>query len=203
MTATRTIRRLCVYCGSSLGENPLYREAARQVGKLLATSGITLVYGGGNVGLMGVLADAALAGGGDVIGIIPGGLFGREVGHTGITDLRIVGTMHERKALMADLSDAFLALPGAMGTLDELFEILTWAQLGIHTKPCGLLNINGYFDPLIALLDHMVAERFLHAEQRNDLWHGEDIDALLEWMRAYVPAHAGKWLDRKRREAMR
>src|SRR5688500_17792950 len=130
------------------------------------TSWIGWVYGGGNVGLIGILAYAALGAGGEVIGIITSGLMRREVGHTGLADLRIVETMHERKALMADLSDGFLALPGGMGTLDELFEILTWAQLGIHTKPCGLLNIAGYFTPLITLLDHMVAERFLRPEHR-------------------------------------
>ncbi len=197
--ATRVVQRVCVYCGSSLGENPIYRETAQQVGELLATSGITLVYGGGNVGLMGVMADAALAAGGEVIGIIPGGLFSREVGHPGITDLRIVGTMHERKALMADLSDAFLALPGAMGTLDELFEILTWAQLGIHNKPIGLLNTNNYFDPLITLLDHMVTERFLRPEHRALAMVDDDATRLLARFAEYEAPTVEKWLDRAAR----
>ncbi|MFN8537672.1 MAG: TIGR00730 family Rossman fold protein [Thermomicrobiales bacterium] len=199
MTAPRAIRRICVYCGSSMGENPVYRETARQIGELLATSGIGLVYGGGNVGLMGVLADAALAAGGEVIGIIPGDLVRREVGHPGLTDLRIVGTMHERKALMADLSDAFLALPGGMGTLDELFEILTWAQLGIHNKPVGLLNTNNYYAPLIALLDHMTTERFLRPEHRALALVDDDATRLLSHFAEYQAPTVEKWLDRAAR----
>jgi uncharacterized protein (TIGR00730 family) len=193
------MRRLCVYCGSNVGGNPVYRETARRAGQLLAESGIGLVYGGGNVGLMGALADAALAAGGEVIGIIPGGLLSREVGHTGLTELHVVGTMHERKALMADLADAFLALPGGMGTLDELVEILTWAQLGIHAKPCGLLNVAGYFDPLIALLDHMVAERFLHPEHRALALVDDDLDRLLSRFADYHPPPVKNWLDRAAR----
>lgn len=199
MTTAKAMRRVCVYLGSSVGENPIHRETARQVGELLATSGIGLVYGGGNVGLMGILADAALSAGGEVIGIITQGLVRREVGHTGVTDLRIVETMHERKALMADLSDGFLALPGGMGTLDELFEILTWAQLGIHTKPCGLLNVNGYFDPLVALLDHMVAERFLRPEHRALALVDDDAARLLTHFAEYEPPSVEKWLDRAAR----
>jgi len=182
-----------------MGENPVYREITRQIGELLATSGIGLVYGGGNVGLMGILADAALAAGGDVIGIIPGDLVRREVGHPGLTDLRIVGTMHERKALMADLSDAFLALPGGMGTLDELFEILTWAQLGIHNKPVGLLNTNNYYAPLIALLDHMTTERFLRPEHRVLALVDNDATRLLARFAEYQAPTVEKWLDRAAR----
>jgi uncharacterized protein (TIGR00730 family) len=193
------MRRICVYCGSNVGENPIYRETARQMGTLLASTGIGLVYGGGNVGLMGVLADAALAAGGEVLGIIPGGLFSREVGHPGLTELRVVETMHERKALMADLSDGFIALPGGMGTLDELFEILTWAQLGIHAKPCGLLNVAGYFDPLIALLDHMVAEKFLRPEHRALALVDDDAERLLALFAEYQVPTVEKWLDRAAR----
>ena len=199
MTATKGLRRVCVYLGSSVGENPVYRDRARQVGELLATSGIGLVYGGGNVGLMGILADAALGAGGEVIGIITSGLMRREVGHSDLTDLRIVETMHERKALMADLSDGFLALPGGMGTLDELFEILTWAQLGIHTKPCGLLNTEGYFTPLVALLDHMVTERFLRPEHRALALVDDDAARLLARFAEYQPPSVEKWLDRSAR----
>jgi uncharacterized protein (TIGR00730 family) len=197
--AARVVRRVCVYCGSSVGENPIYRETARGVGELLAASGMGLVYGGGNVGLMGVIADAALAAGGEVVGIIPGDLVRREVGHPGLTELHVVSTMHERKALMADLSDAFLALPGGMGTLDELFEILTWAQLGIHTKPCGLLNVNGYFDPLIAMLDHLVGERFLRPEHRALALVDDDAARLLARFAEYEAPRVEKWLDRAAR----
>ena len=193
------MRRICVYCGSNVGENPIYRETAQAVGTLLASEGIGLVYGGGNVGLMGVLADAALAAGGEVIGIIPDGLFSREVGHPGLTEIRVVTTMHERKALMADLSDGFIALPGGMGTLDELFEILTWAQLGIHAKPCGLLNVAGYFNPLIALLDHMVAEKFLRPEHRALALVDDDAGRLLARFAEYQAPKVEKWLDRAAR----
>ncbi len=199
VATTRTLRRLCIYCGSSMGENPVHREAASRVGRFLAEAGIGLVYGGGTVGLMGVVADAALAAGGEVIGVIPGGLFSREVGHPGLTEMHVVGTMHERKALMADLSDGFIALPGGMGTLDELFEILTWGQLGIHTKPCGLLNVAGYFDPLVALLDHMVAERFLRPEHRALALVDADLARLVARFAEYQPATVEKWLDRDAR----
>lgn len=193
------MRRICVYCGSNVGENPIYRETAQAVGTLLASKGFGLVYGGGNVGLMGVLADAALAASGEVIGIIPDGLFSREVGHPDLTEMRVVTTMHERKALMADLSDGFIALPGGMGTLDELFEILTWAQLGIHAKPCGLLNIAGYFNPLIALLDHMVAEKFLRPEHRALALVDDDAGRLLARFAEYEAPRVEKWLDRAAR----
>jgi uncharacterized protein (TIGR00730 family) len=157
---------ICVFCGSAAGQRPEYAEAAADFGRLLAERGIRVVYGAGNVGLMGVLADAALAAGGQVIGVIPQMLVDRELAHPGI-DLRIVSSMHERKALMAELAEAFVALPGGLGTYEELCEVLTWGQLGIHAKPAGCLNVAGYFDPLLHMLDHAVAEGFLRPEQRK------------------------------------
>ena len=162
-----------------------------------------MVYGGGNVGLMGIVADAVLANGGDVIGVIPQQLVDWEVAHRGVTRLEVVDSMHTRKARMFELSDGFVALPGGFGTLDEMFEMLTWRQLGLGKKPCAFLDVNGFWQPLMAMLDSMVRERFLHAEQRNDLWHGDDIDILLAWMRDYVPAQADKWLDEKRRSQLK
>jgi uncharacterized protein (TIGR00730 family) len=173
-----SLRSLCVFCGSSVGNRPEYTAAAKEVGRMVAKRGIRLVYGAGNVGLMGVLADAALAAGGEVIGVIPQMLVDRELAHRGITDLRIVGTMHERKALMAELSGAFLALPGGLGTLEELCEALTWSQLGIHAKPCGALNVGGYFDHLRQLLDHALAEGFV-TEANRDLFVVHDHSAEL------------------------
>ena len=197
------MRLICVYCGSNPGSNPLYAERAAALGSRLARQGTAVVYGGGNVGLMGVVADAALAEGGQVIGVIPEQLVGWEVAHTGLTRLEVVANMHERKARMFDLSDGFVALPGGFGTLDEMFEMLTWRQLGIGDKPCAFLDVAGFFEPLVAMMDRMVAERFLHADQRRDLWHGEDIAAMLAWMQDYQPARADKWLDEKRRGDMR
>ena len=197
------MRSVCVYCGSNSGARPLYADRAAALGARLAREGLTLVYGGGNVGLMGIVADAALAAGGEVIGVIPGQLVEWEVAHRGLTRLEVVANMHERKARMFDLSDAFVALPGGFGTLDEMFEMLTWRQLGLGDKPCAFLDVDGFYAPLAAMLDRMVDERFLHADQRRDLWHGEDIDALLAWMRAYEPARASKWLDEKRRKELR
>jgi uncharacterized protein (TIGR00730 family) len=164
---------------------------------------LAVVYGGGNVGLMGMVADAALAAGGEVIGVIPEQLVGWEVAHRGLTRLEVVANMHERKARMFDLSDAFVALPGGFGTLDEMFEMLTWRQLGLGDKPCAFLDVDGFYAPLIAMMDRMVEERFLHPDQRRDLWHGDDLEALLQWMRDYAPAHANKWLDEKRRKDLR
>jgi uncharacterized protein (TIGR00730 family) len=161
-------QRVCVFCGSSSGLSERYAEAARATGRAIAQRGFGLVYGGGRIGLMGQLADAALASGGEVVGVIPRPLFERELGHTGVTELRVVRTMHERKAVMADLSDAFVALPGGFGTLDEFCEVLTWAQLGLHAKPCALLNVDGYFDPLLALFRNAVKEGFL-ARAHGDL----------------------------------
>jgi len=172
------LRQLCVFCGSSPGTNPRHREMARQLGQTLAAKEIRLVYGGGGIGLMGALADATLAAGGQVIGVIPSGLATKEVAHPHLTELRIVRTMHERKARMADLADAFLALPGGMGTFDELFEIITWAQLGIHRKPIGLLNIDHYFDPLIEMVEHAVREGFVSPHHRGLIIIAESVD---EW----------------------
>ena len=189
----KPIRSLCVFCGSSLGTRPEYSAAAVEVGRLLAERGIRLVYGAGNVGLMGVLADAALAAGGEVIGVIPQMLVDRELAHRGLTDLRIVGTMHERKALMAELSDAFLALPGGLGTFEELCEALTWSQLGIHAKPCGALNIRGYFDDLQSLLDRALQEGFLRPEHRHLLVTAGSPAQLLDRLEKYEPAYHQKW----------
>lgn len=165
----RPFRRVCLFCGSARGRADVYREAADRLGRTLAERGIGLVYGGGDVGLMGVAADAAIARGGEVVGVIPRRLVQMEVAHRGISELIVVETMHERKARMTELSDAFVALPGGIGTMDELFESLTWAQLGYHDKPVGLLNTAGFFDPLLALLDHYVAEGFLSRPTRERL----------------------------------
>ena len=197
------MKSVCVYCGSNAGARPIYAERAAQLGTRIAQEGLALVYGGGNVGLMGIAADAALAAGGEVIGVIPEQLVGWEVAHRGLTRLEVVANMHERKARMFDLSDAFVALPGGFGTLDEMFEMLTWRQLGLGDKPCAFLDVDGFFAPLVAMMDRMVDERFLHADQRRDLWHGEELDALLAWIRDYRPAQSSKWLDEKRRTDLR
>ena len=194
---------ICVYCGSNAGSDPAYAERAAALGERIAREGLALVYGGGNVGLMGLAADAALAAGGEVIGVIPEQLVTWEVAHKGVSRLEVVANMHERKMRMFELSDGFVALPGGFGTLDEMFEMLTWRQLGLGKKPCAFLDVNGFWQPLMAMLDSMVRERFLHAEQRNDLWHGDDIDILLAWMRDYLPAQADKWLDEKRRSQLK
>ena len=173
------MRRLCVFCGSSVGNRATYADSARLLGRELAARHVGLVYGGGHIGLMGVLADAALAGGGEVIGVIPQALVDRELAHKGLTELRVVGTMHERKALMADLSDGFIALAGGFGTADELMEILTWAQLGLHDKPIALLNVAGYFDPVLTWLDRAVEEGFVRAEHRDLLGHAESVEELI------------------------
>ena len=197
------MKSVAVYCGSNPGARPIYTERAIALGQQLARNGIRLVYGGGNVGLMGIVADAALEAGGEVIGIIPEQLMGWEVAHRGLTRLEVVANMHERKMRMFDLSQGFIALPGGFGTLDEMFEMLTWRQLGIGDKPCAFLDVDGFYAPLVAMMDSMVEERFLHADQRRDLWHGDDIPGMLEWMRRYEPAQASKWLDEKRRTALR
>ena len=186
--------RVCVYAGSSLGADSRYREAAENLVRLLVGRGIGIVYGGGNVGLMGVLADAALELGGEVIGVIPRSLVERELAHERLSELRVVASMHERKASMAELSDAFVALPGGIGTLEEIVEVLTWTQLGLHRKPCALLNVAGYYDQLIAFLDHAVDERFLAREHRALLVVGDDAEALLADLERYAPRHAGKWV---------
>ena len=197
------MKAICVYCGSNTGNRPAYAERATALGERIAREGLALIYGGGNVGLMGLAADAALAAGGEVIGVIPEQLVTWEVAHKGLTRLEVVANMHERKMRMFDLSDAFVALPGGFGTLDGMFEMLTWRQLGIGDKPCAFLDVDGFYAPLLQMIDRMVAERFLHPEQRADLWHGEDIDAMLEWMRSYTPATASKWIDEKRRSTLR
>ena len=170
---------VCVFCGSSTGSRPDYAEAARRVGTALAKEGIGLVYGGGRVGLMGVVADAALAIGGRVVGVIPGPLATAEVAHGGLSELHVVTGMHERKAMMADAADAFLTLPGGIGTFEELFEVVTWAALGIHAKPIGLLNVSGYFDPLLAMLRHAVAEGFVRPEHLDRLVVSDDPEGLV------------------------
>src|SRR5713226_10469714 len=186
------LRSLAVFCGSSLGVASIYREAAREVGRLLGQRAIRLVYGGGHVGLMGVVADACLGEGGHVIGVIPQALADREVAHTGLTELRIVGSMHERKALMADLSDAFMSLPGGYGTWEEFFEVLTWSQLGIQRKACGVLNVNGYYDPLLEMADRALSEGFLRAVHRDLLLSDSDPERLLDRLSNYtVPPPIG------------
>ncbi len=189
------IQRVCVFAGSNPGAQPTYAEAAAALGTALATRGWGLVYGGGSVGLMGVMADAALAAGGEVIGIIPRALAAREIAHRRLTELQVVGTMHERKAQMAELADAFVALPGGMGTFDELFEIITWAQLGLHTKPIALFSANDYYATLLALVDHAVTEGFVPPHDRELLTVRKEPKALLDALAAYQPApRPSKWL---------
>jgi uncharacterized protein (TIGR00730 family) len=192
------MRRVCVYCGSSPGRDPVYREAAVALVHTLAERGLGVVYGGARVGLMGVVADEALAAGAEVIGVIPQALVEREIAHTGLSDLRVVGSMHERKAQMAELADAFVALPGGLGTLEELFEVATWSQLGLHVKPCGLLNVRGYYDGLAGMLDHAVSERFLRPENRAIVLVESDPAALVDALAAWEPpARVDKWIDRE------
>jgi len=191
------MKRICVFCGSNAGARSEYAEAARALATVLAERKLGIVYGGGNVGLMGVLADAALARGGEVIGVIPQKLVDKEVAHRGVTELLVVETMHERKALMNDLSDAFIALPGGFGTLDEFFEVLTWSQLGFHGKPCALLNVAGYYDGMLAMLDHAVTERFLRPAHRELVIADTDPLRLLQRLSAFVPAPKGKWSNAK------
>lgn len=193
------MRRICVFCGSSPGKRDVYLKAAQELGALLAQEGIGLVYGGACVGLMGAVADAALSAGGEVIGVIPQGLMEREVAHKGLTELRVVGSMHERKALMAELSDGFIALPGGIGTLEELFEIWTWAQLGSHEKPCALLNVAGYYDRLLTFVDFTVDEGFFRPVHRGMLLVESEPQALLTAMRAYRAPSVTKWIGREER----
>jgi uncharacterized protein (TIGR00730 family) len=189
------VNSICVFCGSRPGTDPAYEVAARCLGQALAQANITLVYGGGNVGLMGVVADAALEAGGEVVGVIPEALMRREIGHPGLTKLHVVASMHERKAKMAELSDGFVALPGGTGTLEEFFEVLTWAQLGEHEKPCGLLDIAGYYGPLLAVFDHMVEKGFLKDHHREMLLLERDPTTLLERFARYEPPRVAKWID--------
>ena len=188
------MRSLCVFCGSGAGHEPAYTEAARTLGRTLAGAKIRLVFGGGRVGLMGEVANAALAAGGEAIGVIPNFLVEREIAHTGLTDLHVVGSMHERKAMMSGLSDGFVALPGGTGTLEEFFEVLTWAQLGEHAKPCGLLNVAGYYDPLLSVLDHMVGKGFLSKSNRALVLVERDPGTLLAKLERYRPPETIKWV---------
>jgi uncharacterized protein (TIGR00730 family) len=189
-------KRICVFCGSSRGTRPGYTAAATSLARHLASRNIGIVYGGGRVGLMGALADAALEAGGHVIGVIPQSLADKELAHTGLSDLRVVGSMHERKALMADLADAFIALPGGYGTFEEFCEVLTWTQLGLHRKPCGILNVEGYYDALLTLFDHAVAEQFVSPAHRQMVLSDADPESLVRSMLDYNLPLVDKWIAR-------
>lgn len=189
------MKRICVFCGSNKGARPIFTTAAKELGHALVKRNMGLVYGGGNVGLMGAIADEILAQGGEVIGVIPQSLVRREVAHQNLTKQHVVTTMHERKALMAELSDGFIAMPGGMGTFDEFCEILTWAQLGIHQKPCGILNVEDYFTPLLRMFDHAVAEGFLRDAHRTLVLEATQPDKLLDSLATYQPQQIEKWLD--------
>lgn len=190
------MKSVCVFCGSGVGKRPRYTEKARSLGKMIAGLNLTLVYGGGNIGLMREVADSALENGGEVIGVMPRHIVDKEIAHQQLTKLHVVSSMHERKALMAELSDAFIALPGGFGTIDELFEILTWNQLEIISKPTGLLNIEGYFDHLLDFIRHAVAEKFVRQEHQNNLIVETDEKDLLDKLAQYKPLKAEKWIDR-------
>jgi uncharacterized protein (TIGR00730 family) len=197
------MKRICVFCGSNAGNNPIYRTEAEKLGRLLAARGIELVYGAGNIGLMGAVADACLEAGGTVVGVIPEALVGKEVAgrhvdHRALTRLEIVDSMHTRKARMAELADGFIALPGGFGTFEEFCEILTWGQLGFHAKPMALLNVNGFYDPLLALFDHAVREGFLRPQNRAMALVESDIERLLDAMAAYRAEPVSKWLKEER-----
>lgn len=197
------MKSLCVFCGANAGNKPVYRAAAENLGRLLANRGIQLIYGGGNVGLMGAVADACLDAGGTVIGVIPQALMGKEVegrpvDHRTLTRLEVVDSMHTRKARMAELAEGFIAMPGGFGTFEEYCEILTWAQLGFHVKPIGLLNIAGYYDPLLAMFDHAAAEGFLRAQNRAMALSDSDPESLLAAMLAFRPEPVSKWLKEER-----
>lgn len=190
------MNRVCVYCGSSIGNNPVYRDAAIAMGRLLAARGIGLVYGGGNVGLMGVIAETVMAGGGEVIGVIPQSLADREIAHVGVTDLRIVDSMHTRKAMMADLSDAFIAMPGGFGTFEEIFEAVTWTQLGVHRKPCGLLNAGGFYSALAVFIDQAVSEGFIKPVHRAAIVVDDDPERLLDSLTRIELPDVPKWIKK-------
>lgn len=187
------MKSVCVYCGSSPGVRPVYADAARAFGRALADADLTLVYGGGRVGLMGIVADAVLAAGGRAVGVIPKLLLDKEVGHAGLTELHVVPDMHHRKKMMADLSDAFVAMPGGAGTLEEFFEVYTWAQLGYHRKPVALLNVEGFYDPLVAMLRHTVDEGFMANTYVESLCVDATADGMLDQLRRYVPPLRDKW----------
>ena len=190
------MKQVCIFCGSYQGTKPIYMTAAQAMGGGLAKRGLGLVYGGGRVGLMGAVADGTLAAGGRVIGVIPQALVDRELAHSGVAEMHVVTSMHERKALMAGIADAFIAMPGGFGTLDELFEIITWAQLGFHHKPIALLNIGGYFDPLLGFIAHMAAEGFIKAEHQQAVLVRPDVDDLLDTLLAYQPPQLEKWIKK-------
>ena len=191
------MKSLCVYCGASPGHSPAYTIAAKQLAVTLVNQDIALVYGGGNVGLMGVIADEVLALGGKVTGVIPQALVDKEVGHTRLTQLHIVDNMHQRKAIMAELSDGFIAMPGGIGTLEELFEVMTWAQLGFHQKPIGLLNVSGFYDGLLHFLEHTRQQGFLRASHLDILLSSPEPNDLLQQLKTYVPVTTRKWVDDK------
>jgi uncharacterized protein (TIGR00730 family) len=190
-----SFQKICVFCGSSSGFSDNYRAAAAELGRTLVEQGLGLVYGGGRIGLMGVIADSVLAHGGQVIGVIPEPMVAREIWHSGLTELRVVPSMHARKSLMAELADAFIALPGGFGTFEEFCEMTTWSQLGIHRKPCGLLNVCGYYDSLLAMFDRAVSEGFLKRENRELVLASPDCRQLLETMRAFEPVVVRKWIE--------
>lgn len=192
----RSFRRLCVYCGSNRGNSPAFADAAVELGKALASRGIGLVYGGGHVGLMGLIADAVVSGGGEVIGVIPQSLQDKELGHAGLTELHIVGSMHERKQLMADSSDGFIAMPGGIGTLEELFETFTWLQLGFHDKPVALLNVGGFYDGIVAFVSQLTRDGFLKPAHEACLLVDDRVEPLLEKMHHFQPPQLGKWMER-------
>jgi uncharacterized protein (TIGR00730 family) len=191
------VKYVCVFCGSSMGVQPAYQQAAQGMGEALARRKLGLVYGGGNVGLMGTIADATLAAGGEVIGVIPDFMVAKEIAHTGLTQLHIVNSMHERKTMMAQLSDAFVALPGGYGTLEEFCEVLTWAQLGLHQKPFGLLNINGYYSPLLKFFDQAVTEEFLRPINRSLVLEASEPENLLDFLANYQPQYVDKWIRKE------
>jgi uncharacterized protein (TIGR00730 family) len=189
------MKKICVYCGSNPGRNPRFTEAAKSLGHALVARDLGLVYGGASVGIMGVVADAVLARGGEVVGVIPSALDAKEITHTGLSELHVVSSMHERKAIMSELADGFVALPGGWGTMEEIFEILTWAQLGFHQKPCGLLNESGYYDHLAAFLEQAIEQQFVKAEYRPMLMIDADAGALLDRFAGYQPPKVKKWIS--------
>jgi len=191
------MKRVCVFCGSSLGNNRAYVDYAEALGRLLAARNIALVYGGGHVGLMGIVADAVLAAGGEAIGVIPQALADREIAHAGLTDLRVVDSMHTRKALMADLSDAFIAMPGGVGTFEEIFEAITWTQLGVHRKPCGFLNVAAFYTPLIAFIDQAVGEGFIKPVHRKMIVVDDNPERLLDTLADTILPDVPKWIRRE------
>lgn len=191
------IKNICVFCGSSRGSRSEYETAARELGRAIVRRGYGLVYGGARVGLMGLVADEVLANGGEVAGVIPEILMGKELAHTSLTKLLVVKSMHERKAKMEELSDAFVALPGGFGTFEEFCEIITWAQLGLHRKPCGILNVGNYYDPLLAQFDHAVEEAFISKPLREIVQQSPEVETLLDLLERFVPRNVDKWIDRR------